>query len=60
MNDCICSLKEGEEKLLNGDSWIDLNISLTFGKYEIYASSEDGMASKQINYCPICGAKIEV
>ena len=57
MEECICNLSEGEEKLISNGSWVDLYISLKDGEYWIEAIS-DGRASMRIDYCPKCGRKL--
>jgi hypothetical protein len=58
MNGCICNVKEGEEKLISVGDWVNLYIELICGEYWI-SGVADGNAIMKINYCPICGRKLE-
>ena len=55
---CICDLKDREEKEITKGSWVDLYITFRDGDYIIEAIA-DGISSMFINYCPICGRKLE-
>lgn len=57
MEECICNLEEGEEKLIRRGSWNDLYLRLSNGEYRINAIA-DGIASMKIEYCPKCGKKL--
>lgn len=57
MDECICNLSKGEEKLISNGSWVDLYMSLKDGEYWIEAIS-DGRVSMRIDYCPKCGRKL--
>lgn len=55
---CICNLTEGQEKLISNGSYVDLYAKRDKYGYWISAIS-DGRADMKINYCPICGRKLE-
>jgi hypothetical protein len=58
MENCICSVREGEERLISQGAYVDLYISREYGEYHIVALS-DGRASTRIYYCPECGRKLD-
>ena len=57
---CICEdLIEGVDRKIAVGDWNDMYILKQRGDYYIKAIS-DGYVSIKINYCPICGRKLEV
>jgi hypothetical protein len=56
--ECLCQLKDNEEKLITEGYWINLYIYKEYGEYFIKALS-DGRADMKIDYCPKCGRKLE-
>lgn len=59
MNKCICEdLIEGVDKEIEQGDWNTMYILKQGGEYYIKAIS-DGCVSLKINYCPICGRRLE-
>lgn len=55
---CICNLKVNEENHICDGFWNSLYIERNKDGYYIVASSEGNVYMK-INYCPLCGRKLE-
>lgn len=55
MDDCICNLSKGQQKLITQGSWVNLYIERDCCGDYLLEAIDDGRADMQINYCPICG-----
>lgn len=57
MVECICNLKQNEEKKIGTSSYTTISIALDIDGYYIKADGDDTVWLN-INYCPICGKKL--
>lgn len=56
---CICEIvKEGYPETISIGNWINMYMVKKDGEYYIEAVA-DGKARMILNYCPVCGRKLE-
>lgn len=54
-----CKLSSGDRRILAEDSNTELKIERHNKEYSLIAESLYDFAEKKINYCPICGRRLE-
>ena len=56
---CICEIvKEGYPEMISIGNWVNMYMSKEGNEYYIEAVA-DGKARMILNYCPVCGKKLE-